>query len=273
MLHSLMKVVKYVLEGVSQPEYIGENRCTPCTVVNLSIGAVGVGLLWRLSPTAAIVFGGVAITAILLRGYLVPGTPTLTKRYLPDSLRRRFEHPPPGGHSIDASVSIDPLETLGSVNVLVESDRDVVLEPAFEQRLATRVAAIEQENLVGALAELLALPPERLSLDPTGGVPTVRIDGRSVGHWESRAALLTDIAANRELAGAVPEWTHFSLVQRSELFAAVRACLTHCPVCGDDVELFPQVVESCCRTVDVVAAACQGCGARLFELEQDGTIG
>lgn len=267
-----MEAAKQVLEGISQPEYTGVNRCMPCTVVNLGIGAVGAGLLWQLSPTAAVVFGGVAVTAILLRGYLVPGTPTLTKRYLPDSLLRRFEHGPPAGQSIGDSEPVDPLELLESAGVLVETDHDVELEPAFEQRLASRVEAIEQENLVGALAELLGVPPEKLSLDAASGVPTVRLDGRWVGQWESRAALLTDVAANRELARVVPEWTQFTLSQRSELFAAVRACLTHCPVCGGDVELFPEAVESCCRTVDVVAAACQGCGARLFELEQDGNI-
>lgn len=244
----------------------------PCTVINLGITAIGVWVLWRLSPTAAAVFGGVAVTAIFLRGYLVPGTPTLTKRYLPGSLLKRFGHGSPSRHGIDDSVPVDPLELFGGANVLIETEHDVVLEPTFEQRVATRLAAIEQENLTGALAELLAVPPERLSLDSSGDVPTVRLDGRWVGQWESRAALLTDIAANRELAETVPEWADFSLDQRSGLLAGVRACLTHCPVCGDDVELFPDVVESCCRTVDVIAASCHGCGARLFELEHEETI-
>lgn len=272
MLHASIEIAKRVLNGVSRPEYTGENRCVPCTVINLGITAIGVWVLWQLSPTTGALFGGVAVTAIFLRGYLVPGTATLTKRYLPDSLLRRFDHGPPGRGGIDETVPVDPLELFGAANVLVETDRDVVLESTFERRLATRVDAIEQENLVGALAELLAVPSERLSLDSNGSVPTVHLDGRWVGQWESRAALLTDIAANRELAEIVPEWADFSLDQRSGLLAAVRACLRHCPMCGDDVELFPDVVESCCRTVDVIAASCNGCGARLFELEQDGNI-
>jgi hypothetical protein len=229
-------------------------------------------LLWRLSPAVAAVFGGVAATAIFLRGYLVPGTPSLTNRYLPESLRSRFEHTRPRSRGTDDPVPVDPFDLFGGATVLIETDRDVVLEPTFERRLATRVETIDREKLVGALAELLSVAPERLSLDSNSDVPTVRVDGRWVGQWESRAALLTDIAANRDLANAIPEWTQLSLEQRSGLLAAVRACLTHCPVCGDDVELLPDVVESCCRTVDVIAASCQGCGARLFELEQDGSV-
>ncbi|MFP9190897.1 hypothetical protein [Natronosalvus vescus] len=48
--------------------------------------ALGVtGVVWVLvTPLAGVVVFVGCLTAIVLRGYLVPGTPELTKRYLPD---------------------------------------------------------------------------------------------------------------------------------------------------------------------------------------------
>lgn len=82
------------IEAVKQPEYIGENRCTPCTVVNVGIAAVlaaGVGVL---APPAGVTVFVLSLAAIYLRGYLVPGTPTLTKRYFPDRVLRWFDKAP-----------------------------------------------------------------------------------------------------------------------------------------------------------------------------------
>ncbi len=79
-----------VLERVRQPEYTGANRCVPCTVLNLGL-AVGIGLLLgRRRRVMGLVATASAVALIALRGYLVPGTPTLTKRYLPASVRERF---------------------------------------------------------------------------------------------------------------------------------------------------------------------------------------
>jgi hypothetical protein len=77
-----------VLDRVRQPEYTGENRCMPCTATNVVIAvllSVGVGVLF---PPAGVVVFALSLGAIWLRGYLVPGTPELTKRYFPDWLPR-----------------------------------------------------------------------------------------------------------------------------------------------------------------------------------------
>ncbi len=82
------------VEQLRQDEYTGENRCVPCTAVNLIIAvvialAVGVAFV----PAGAVVFG-LSLATIYLRGYLVPGTPTLTKRYFPDWLLAKFDKEP-----------------------------------------------------------------------------------------------------------------------------------------------------------------------------------
>ncbi|MCW8172281.1 hypothetical protein D8S78_05775 [Natrialba swarupiae] len=70
------------LERLRQPEYTGTNRCLPCTVLNLAItAAIGI-LVAVVSIPAAIGVVAICVAVISLRGYLVPGTPELTRRYV-----------------------------------------------------------------------------------------------------------------------------------------------------------------------------------------------
>lgn len=80
-------------DKMRRPEYVGENRCLPCTAVNLVIAAIAAVAASFLLAALGVSTGvhaavggfvfGVSVVAVYLRGYLVPGTPTLTKRYLP----------------------------------------------------------------------------------------------------------------------------------------------------------------------------------------------
>jgi hypothetical protein len=92
-----------VISRFRQPEYTGENRCLPCTAVNTLLaaglsGAVAAGGLVVTTPVVGAVAGvavlGVSLLSIYLRGYLVPGTPELTKRYFPPWLLRAFGKEP-----------------------------------------------------------------------------------------------------------------------------------------------------------------------------------
>ncbi|MDQ2050303.1 hypothetical protein RBH26_07370 [Natronolimnohabitans sp. A-GB9] len=89
-----------IVDDLKQPEYTGENRCEPCTVLNLAIAAVVGSVVARKTKLGGLLAIGVSIGLIYLRGYLVPGTPTLTKRYLPPEVLRWFgkePDPEPGG--------------------------------------------------------------------------------------------------------------------------------------------------------------------------------
>src|SRR6056297_2692903 len=83
-----------VVDDLRQPKYTGENRCEPCTVLNLSIAAVGSSLIARKSRLGGLLAIGISIALIYLRGYLGPGTPTLTKHYLPSAVLRWFGKDP-----------------------------------------------------------------------------------------------------------------------------------------------------------------------------------
>lgn len=92
-----------VLDRLRKPEYTGENRCIPCTATNVVIATaltaavsygwfVTFGSLWWLAGGGLFVL---SLAAIWLRGYLVPSTPELTKRYFPDWLLAKFDRVPP----------------------------------------------------------------------------------------------------------------------------------------------------------------------------------
>ena len=84
------------LDRIRQPEYTGENRCLPCTALNVAIAFLATALVAPLGPVAvaAVFFGSMG--SIYFRGYLIPGTPRLTKRYLPDPVLERFGKAPAG---------------------------------------------------------------------------------------------------------------------------------------------------------------------------------
>lgn len=78
------------LGGLKNPEYTGENRCVPCTVVNALIAVAVSGLAALALPPLGLVVLAVSALLIYFRGYLVPGTPELTKRYLPARVLTAF---------------------------------------------------------------------------------------------------------------------------------------------------------------------------------------
>jgi hypothetical protein len=82
--------LRSVLDTLGQPEYTGENRCLACTALNLAI-AVGIAIaVGRRRRGLAGGWLAVAVVLIALRGYLIPGTPELSKRYLPDRVLAWF---------------------------------------------------------------------------------------------------------------------------------------------------------------------------------------
>jgi hypothetical protein len=68
------------LERLRRPEHTGENRCWPCTVVNVVLVGLGTLLLARRRRTLALGAAAVGGAAVWLRGYVVPGTPRFAPR-------------------------------------------------------------------------------------------------------------------------------------------------------------------------------------------------
>jgi hypothetical protein len=259
------------LDRLRQPEYTGENRCTPCTVVNLTLAAaLGLALATVWPPFGVLAFA-TSVGAIYLRGYLVPYTPTITKQYFPDRVLRWFDKES-GRPSADQVEDIDVEETLYDLGVVTECEHvdDLCLEAAFQQRWREHVTDLrEKETRTEDVLELLDLDPDgdHELAERGGSAVIIMIDGNQVGQWESDAALVADLAADKVLREWSDEWERFHVINRSQLLNSLRMFVEQCPMCDSPVTVDQETVESCCRSYDVVAVTCDGCGSRLFEIE------
>ncbi|WP_255192545.1 hypothetical protein [Natronobeatus ordinarius] len=293
---------KSILEPIRQPEYTGENRCVPCTVVNLVIAGVLSVAVARRSRRAGVLTAGISAALIYLRGYLVPGTPALTKRYLPPSVLRLFgKQPEPtirGGFGPVEAPSTDSDEPEEAVATTPEdgvddgeepSDRpqtpeayfleldvlepcaavdDLCLTDEFESAWFDEIEQIEPDAIDAtdaAAAFGLDADEHEFEIESHDEAQTLRRDGRLVGQWPSQPALVADVAAASILESWDGDWDGYEPQERGELLNGLRLFLETCPTSGGDVVLREETVESCCQSHDVVAAICEETDERLFE--------
>ncbi|PSP63843.1 hypothetical protein BRC79_10970 [Halobacteriales archaeon QH_8_67_27] len=288
-----------------QPEYTGENRCLPCTVLNVAVAAVGTTLLvaWLTAAgyaTAGLALGavvlGVSLAAIWLRGYLVPGTPTLTKRYLPEPVLAAFgKAPAESPEGIEAGVSetaradeavTDSTATAdgdpASLDVEALLERAEAIEPCrgddrclteeFEQAWREEAETVRDAEDLGPWFERLGLKDGDVTTNDLGGSFAVNVDGHLVGTWESRPSFHADLAAGALVDDRLAEWDALSARARGQVCNGLRIFLETCPGCGGPVSFGTETVESCCSSRTVAAVTCDDCGARVFEspVDEDG---
>jgi len=260
-----------------QPEYTGDNRCLPCTILN-SLISVGVAVLigWTVEDVfgsfglpVGVLVTAVCLTVIYLRGYLVPGTPALTKRYLPTQLRHWFK----SNSRQPLLDGTDPTELLVEMGVVVDdpSAADYTLAPVFleEWRESIDLHWGDEELARESLGKLSGTDPDSLEYEHETQRFRVFADGLHLATWPSREACIADVAAARELVDWDPDWNRRRLVVQSDILGALRLFIEQCPACEGTVSLSHEAVESCCWTYDVVAATCDHCDARLFEMDID----
>lgn len=252
------------LFDVRQPAYTGRNRCLPCTVVNVFITfLIGLGL-WVFSPSIALLAVLAMLGIIYARGYLVPGTPKLTKRYLPAWVLSALGHPTPPNTVTDFDPEAYLLET-GVVNE-VEDGLDLHLDEGFEARWIARYRDINKKgDDRSLLAGLVGVEADRLEIESRGDGFVGWADGLWIGQWESRVAFIADVAADDLFANSEPSWSSLPLASRSNALGVLRLFIERCPACNGAVSLDEAIKTSCCSEVDVIASSCDGCGERLFE--------
>lgn len=255
---------------VRNPEYTGENRCTPCTVVNLVVAVVASAAVGALWPPAAVGVLLVSVAAIYVRGYLVPGTPTMTRRYVPDSVLKLFDKDAGVGADVDFD-AVDVETVLVEVGAVEEcrDGTDLCLTDEFRAAWFDRIERQREAEMDGLerLFDSLDVDPDDVSVTEHRGAYEASIDDVRVGQWESRAAYLADVAAGAELRKRHRGWERLGFEERTEILGALRLWLDRCPGCDGPVTLEEETVESCCRSIDVIAATCDACGSRVFEAE------
>ena len=264
-----------VLSRFKQPEYTGENRCMPCTVVNtiiaavVSIALVGAGTVLStlaLGLATGSAFFGFSLLAIYVRGYLVPGTPTLTRQYFPPWLLELF-----GKESEEQPASdsdLDPETELLAAGALEECDGvdDLCLTEAFENHWYAEIDRVAHDEAGRSrLLELLGVTDGDIEFEEFSGAFRARVDGSTVGTWESEAAFLADLGGATTLADYHPRWDQLSVDGKSQLLNGLRLFIDNCPVCDGTPEFGAETVQSCCSTYEVAAVACEECNSRLFE--------
>lgn len=281
-----MPIPQTIVSRIHQPEHTGKNRCLPCTVVNLLIAAVLSAILGFISPPLMV--GSFALFAglIYFQGYLIPGTPTLTKRYLPDEVFQLFDKYPSQRWSIDdmaptggwdekwiTNGRIDPERLFCDIGVLAECENedDLCLSGDFRAAWTDRIDHLRTGTEQTILTAILDTPVSEteVSVDETEGAFIVEYDGEKGfyhGRWESRAAFVADMAADQELQVRAEHWRDAE-IGRVRLVEGLRVFLEYCPGCDGSVTTREEVVDSCCWSREVIAIACQECGARLFEIE------
>ncbi|MEF8756888.1 MAG: hypothetical protein V5A33_01505 [Halobacteriales archaeon] len=272
-----MTFVDRLLKRVRQPDYTGENRCWACTVANTGIAVVASVALWALLafpadlaawsvPAAAALFV-VSIGSIWLRGYLVPGTPTLTKRYFPDRVLRWFDKAPEPQRS---AADIDVERELLDAGVLEECENvdDLCLDETFADAWRARIETVRDDEVSPELLrDFFPVDVSDLEFDVREDAVMARMDGTLVAQWESDAALIADASAADVFHDRYEEWDTYTFDAQFELVGGLRLFLERCPTCDGPIAFGEEVVESCCREIEVVAMRCEDCGARLFEAE------
>jgi hypothetical protein len=279
-----------------QEEYTGENRCEPCTLLNLIIAGILGTAIARRSRIGGVIAVGFSITLIYFRGYLIPGTPTLTKRYLPQEVLQWFGKEasiktasgfgPTDEFTERATESSDEDniknteskqgEDVGldlesyflkyGVLKLCKDQTDLCLTPKFKDQWNRAVTLFEIEDICTEdIIKTYGLNSEdEYDIEVINNSRVLYRDGRFVGQWPSKAALIADMAAAEILIELDPTWAERNSEQKGEILNALRLFLDTCPS-GESVELTEEVVESCCSSEKVIAAVCEESGERLFE--------
>ncbi len=279
--------VRYVLGRLRNAEYTGANRCLPCTVVNLFLAfavalAVELAVVGSGTGGPALLAGEVlfvaAALAVYLRGYLVPGTPALTERYLPQWLLSALgkDQPAAGltgggptrGSDRRSSGDVDPERILRDANVLsrgTDGD-DVRVAGEFERTLWNELEGVDDEQSQRELLlDVLDESGGDVRLGGHGDVFRASRDGVRVGTWASASAFRVDLAAAAMLDGRVNDWADLSVDARGRVLRALRSVLSTCPDCRGDQSLATDAVETCCGTYEV--RRCPDCGTHLHETE------
>lgn len=260
-----------VLRRFRQPEYTGENRCRPCTVLNTGIAVVlGAAVALVSIPVGIVVFVA-SVAAIAVRGYLVPGTPTLVQ-YLPDRVHDAIGpgHDTGSDDEMSFDDSFDVEETLTSTGIIRECEDvdDLCLTESYRRAFHEQLdelaeASVQRERL----AESLSVPAEDITFDESAGRLDVFVEDVRAGGWRSRAAFLADLANQRLLESRLGgRWEALSSGHRTQLLVALRTFVETCPVCGGDVVPDEDVVRTCCRDdVVSVTTTCVDCDATVFK--------
>ncbi|WP_233553842.1 hypothetical protein [Halococcus sp. IIIV-5B] len=228
-----------------------------------------------ISTIAGVGVFALSLAAIYLRGYLVPGTPILTKRYLPDRVLRWFDkEPAPSLERNNDNIEVSTEDVLVSARAVepCASETDLCLTSGFRKSWQNKIQGLAKEDInQQQLKSILSIRSDQnnLSTEEIGEGIVAYYDDTVISQWSSNAAITADIAAGAELDVRLPGEIKMNPAEMARVLMSLRVFIERCPQCGGEVTVDQEVVESCCRSYDVIASTCRECDTRLFELEWD----
>jgi len=287
------------LPTLKQPEYTGENRCEPCTVLNLAIAGILGSAIARKSRIGGVLAVGISVALIYLRGYLVPGTPALTKKHLPPEVLAWFgkepqpttkqgfgsygepnetdsdsfspDEPAPESDTEETTLEPEPFLVESGILAPCQERDDLCLTERFEKTWQAKMESIDPESVSASDAATAfgLTADDEYTIESFDEAQVLRRDGEQVGQWPSHAALVADVVGARAMEERTSDWEPLPPEAKGQLLNALRLFLESCPTSDGDVAIETETVESCCHSYDVVAAVCTDTGERLFEQQVD----
>ncbi|MFC6765486.1 hypothetical protein [Natrinema soli] len=235
----------------------------PCTIVNIGIAAVlAVAAVVIAGTGIGILFFLVALAIIYLHGYLVPGTPTLTKRYLPASVLGLFGKESVTerrARSIDANATIE--EQLVAIGVFTVKDNPALTD-SFANAWKVANERFRFEDVDESALRTLFGTDDVSRHAATGAV----VDGNQSIRWISESALVADVTASRLLAERGSGWETVEPNERIALLRGLRLFLRVCPACDGAVDVTERTADPCCeRPHTLIEVTCSDCGTPLAD--------
>lgn len=264
----MMGELQRTLDRFRKPEYVGSNRCLPCTILNLAIALLVAGLVSIFSLPAGLVVFAASAGIVYFRGYLLPGTPTLTRRYFPATVLSLFGKDDEQETTVTRPADVENVAThLTDNDVVVEcpDEDDLCLDTKFHAAWWDRIGSCREEATAKEkLATTVGVDPESIGIRRSERY-SITHEGDRVGTWSSEAAFLADLAAEPTLAEWIPEWEALTDDERTELLVRLRVFLEFCPSCDGEVTATENVAQSCCaESITQVSTECERCGDVVF---------
>ena len=280
-----------------RPAHTGENRCWPCTTVNVAAVAVvaaAVAVVGSPAIGGAVALGGLAL--VWLRGYVVPGTPRFAPRHVapipgsesvfhgidagggaeaadgPD-VSGEAGGPPDGGTGSLRSTAVDPavlLDRLVSADVLTADGDTVAPATAYDERWGAEMDRLrdrDTEALAEIAREISPATTSRVVREDREWIALASDDATVMEEtWIDRPTAIAEIAGYRAAEPFLDDDSVRLAAARTN-----RMFLDRCPDC--ETELEQGVDMPCCGGYSgpgeepAETLVCPACEVRLYTFE------
>lgn len=249
------------VSSLGHPAYTGPARNPGFVVVNIVVASLlAVVADWAV-PLSGSVVVGVALVSLAVRGYAVPGTPTILRL-----AGRRLDVP-----GMRRSPNDEDVRRLLRAGVLERRGDGLAMSDAFATAWREQVTALGPRWLdERQLATVRGVPAAQVDLrwQEQGRLLVARVDGKPMGAWPSRAALVADIATIAVLK-RYPEWPVSPPRLRDSMLPTLRRVLDRCPACDGRLRHERAASRVAADGCETLVSTCLDCDARLFESDFD----